>query len=64
MSVKHLKTKDVAEKLGYSVDHFRKAIKNSPSFPKPKQIKLANGGLSHPFWDENDIEQYLMKLAA
>jgi predicted DNA-binding transcriptional regulator AlpA len=40
MSVKHLKTKDVAERLGYSVDHFRKAIKNSPSFPKPKQIKL------------------------
>jgi predicted DNA-binding transcriptional regulator AlpA len=58
--MKLLKTKEVAEKLQLSKDHFRKCIKHQPGFPKP--IKLTPK--SHPQWIDEDIENYLKKIAA
>lgn len=62
--VVYLKSKEVAELVGFKIDHFRKEIKHAPDFPKPVQIKLANGGLSRPRWKKQDIENYLNKIAA
>lgn len=61
---KPLKTKDVAEKLGYSVHYFRAEIMHAPGFPKPFIIEKANGGHTQPIWDEHVIDDYLEQVAA
>ena len=61
---KTLKTKDVAEKLGYSVHYFRAEIMHAPDFPKPIVIKKSNGGHTQPKLDEKVINDYLEQVAA
>ena len=60
MNMKLLKTKEAAEKLRYSIDHFRKFIKHQPDFPKP--VKLTPR--ARPQWRDEDIENYLKQKAA
>lgn len=55
-----LKTKEAADKLRVSIDHFRKCIKHQPDFPKP--VKLTPK--AHPQWIAEDIEKYLKQKAA
>lgn len=53
--MKLLKTKETADKLRISIDHFRKCVKHQPDFPKP--VKLTPK--AHPQWIADDIDNYL-----
>lgn len=56
---KLLSSTEVAAKIGYSIESFRKKIKFVDGFPKPVRIT----DKSHPKWREEDIEMFIKKVA-